>query len=95
MPVVSDMHKEDIKAAVRKRGKTMTGLSREAGLHDLTATLSLTRPIPRANRAIAAFLNMTVHDIWPSWYSPDGQRIRTAPLRTKPNRKTRRGHCEK
>ena len=72
---MGNMHREDIKAAVRKRGKDMCQLSAEAGLHRDTVGISLRRPIPAANTAIAKFLGKSLHEIWPQWYDKNGNRI--------------------
>ena len=72
-PVFSQ-HPEDIKAAVRKRGKTLTQLAREAGLTESACREALIRPMPAGNRAIANFLGCTVHDLWPLWFEEDGRR---------------------
>lgn len=68
-------HKEDIKAAVRKQGKTLTRLALDAGLAESTCRNALYRPTPSGNRAIAAFLGLSVHDLWPQWYAADGSRL--------------------
>ena len=73
LPVFS-LHPEDIKAAVRKRGKTLTQLAQDSGLWESACRLALIRPSPPGNRAIAAFLGCTVHDLWPQWFNPDGTR---------------------
>lgn len=72
-----EYHPEDIKAAVRKRGTTLAHLSREAGLCSAACSLSLRHPIPAANRAVAAFLGLALHQLWPQWYTPAGKRIRS------------------
>ncbi len=88
------MHREDIKAAVRKKGATLQQLSLQAGLEVKTASKSLMVPCPRANRAIAEFLGKSLHDLWPHWYSQNGERIRSqAPL--KRTRNTPRRHRQK
>ncbi len=61
-------HAEDIKGAVRKAGKTLADIARDAGLSDSSTRLALRQPVPRANEAIAVFLNENVEDIWPEWF---------------------------
>ena len=68
-------HKEDIKAAVRKRGVTLTQLALSAGLAESTCRNALIRPTPSGNRAIAAFLGLPLHELWPQWFGPDGSRL--------------------
>lgn len=70
-----NMHREDIKAAIRKTGKTLNELSLEAGLSGGTVGVSLLKPIPSANAAVANFLGKSLHEIWPQWYDRHGNRI--------------------
>lgn len=72
-------HKEDIKAEIRKRGETLISLARKKQLSRDAIALSLLKPLPRANKAIADLLGVSVHYLWPKWYDPDGKRI---PLRS-------------
>lgn len=44
-----DMHRADIIAAIRKRGKTLTQLSVEAGLHPRTLGNALERKYPKGD----------------------------------------------
>jgi len=69
-------HKEDIKAAIHKKGSTLAAISIEAGLSDAACANALTRPVPRANHAIAQFLNISPHDLWPFWFDKYGKRIK-------------------
>jgi len=68
-----DWHSEDIKAAIRKTGVTLSDLSREAGFCAGAAKCALLTPWPRMEAAIAARLGREPHEIWPSRYSPDGR----------------------
>lgn len=86
-------HREDIKAAIRKRGSTLADISTQAGLGRKSASYALVVPMPTANRAIAAFLGRTVHDLWPNWYDQSGERIIKAPI--KRSRNPRRRHRQK
>lgn len=73
---MADMHPEDIKAAVRKRGATLSDLAREHGVHKQGLALALrARVSARAETIIADFLEIPPAKIWPSRYGPDGQRI--------------------
>lgn len=87
-------HKEDIKAAIYKRGATLTQLASSASLGATTCNTALHRPIPRANRAIAEFLGVALCDLWPQWYDSEGMRIRIKP-KTKSTRKKPSRHCKK
>lgn len=70
-------HPEDIKAAVRKTGVTLSGLSLASGLSDSACRAALRRPIPAANAAIAKRLGMQLGDLWPRWYDDAGNRVRS------------------
>lgn len=63
-----DMHRADIIAAIRKRGKSLTQLSIEAGLHPRTLGNVLDRKYPRGEKIIADFIGSTPQEIWPSRY---------------------------
>ncbi len=90
------MHREDIKAKIRKRGKTLRELSREAGLCDNAVTLCLRKPQVKANFAVAKFLDMPVHEIWPEWYDRFGKRIYIRRFSSNNhNKKHPRRHCQK
>jgi Ner family transcriptional regulator len=68
-----DWHSEDIKAAIRKTGVTLSDLSRAAGFCAGAAKCALLTPWPRMEAAIAARLGRAPQEIWPSRYSPDGR----------------------
>ena len=87
-------HREDIKAEIRKRGSTLAEISEKAGLGRRSASYALVVPMPTANRAIAAFLDKPLHELWPRWYDQHGNRIRSrTPL--KRTRNTPRRHRQK
>ncbi|MBN4664211.1 helix-turn-helix domain-containing protein [Pandoraea nosoerga] len=69
-------HKEDIKAAIRKRGTTMNALARERGLPPSTVRNALGRPAFSGELAISQFLGVPAHELWPDRWTPDGRRIR-------------------
>lgn len=71
------MHKEDIKAAIRKLGKTLQQLSLDNDLHGSAVQCALRRPFPSADKAISDFIGVPLHNIWPDRYDADGQRIRS------------------
>lgn len=76
----SDWHPEDIKAAVRKTGTTLSALSRAAGLSVGAAKRALETPWPRAEAIIASRIGHRPQDIWPSRYDPTGLPIRGRPV---------------
>lgn len=63
-----NMHRADIIAAIRKRGKTLTQLSIEAGLHPRTLSNALDRKYPKGEKIISDFINVPVQEIWPERY---------------------------
>ncbi len=70
------MHPEDIKAAIRKAGWTLTELAGTIGVPKQVVSLALqARVNERAERAIADCIDMEPAAIWPSRYRRDGQRI--------------------
>lgn len=69
-----DWHPEDIKAVIRKRGATLTSVGLRHGIDVRLISLSLTYPHKAAEAAIANFLSVPAHVIWPSRYYDDGQR---------------------
>lgn len=65
-------HREDIKAAVRKRGITLTQLALDAGLSESICRKALHQPCYRGEQAISAFLQISARSLWPSRYNSDG-----------------------
>lgn len=64
----SDWHSADIIAALKKRGTTLSAVSRKAGLASTTLTNALVRHWPKGERLIAEALDVTPEKIWPSRY---------------------------
>jgi Ner family transcriptional regulator len=67
-PSKTDWHPADVLAALKKRGNTLSGLSRAHGYHATAAGKALKRPWPAIEALIAAELGLTPADIWPSRY---------------------------
>jgi Ner family transcriptional regulator len=65
-------HPEDIKAAVRKRGKTFTALAREHEVDPSTPRLAASRPCYTGEQIVAGFLGIPPQELWPDRYSEDG-----------------------
>lgn len=65
---IQDMHWEDIKSEVRKKGKSIAQLSREAGLNPDTMRNTGRSRLPKYQRVIANFLEKRPEEIWPSRY---------------------------
>lgn len=68
------MHEADVRALVWKKGGTFKTIAERSGLHRSTVSAACVRPQPSGNRAIASFLDKTVHELWPEWFDPQGNR---------------------
>lgn len=71
------MHREDIKAAVRKSGTTLKALALDAGLNESACRKALDVPSPRAEALIARCIRKSLHEIWPDRYDKYGGRLFT------------------
>lgn len=72
---MADMHPEDIKAAIRKRGSNLSALAFAADMNKQTLSLALTaRVSAKAEQVIANFIERPAAEIWPSRYGADGKR---------------------
>jgi len=67
-PLTSDWHPADVLAALKKRGKSLSGLSRANGYHATAAGKALKKPWPALEALIANELGLDPADIWPSRY---------------------------
>ena len=65
---LSGWHVEDVKAAIRKKGQTLSSLSRMHRLSDSYLRGTLIRHRPRGEAIIASFLGVHPWDIWPERY---------------------------
>lgn len=81
------MHREDIKAAIRKKGTTLLALSMNNDLSECAVRQALRKPVPRANKVISEFLGVPLHEIWPAWFDQQGQRIRSSSVSKNRTRK--------
>ena len=72
----ADWHPADVLAALKKRGKTLAGLSVQHGYHPTAAGKALKRPWPALEAIIAEALDVQPAVIWPSRYSADGSEPR-------------------
>ncbi|EMM6942566.1 TPA: helix-turn-helix domain-containing protein [Morganella morganii] len=68
MSKAQDWHPADIIAAIKKRGTSLSALSRNAGLRPSTLNNALARRWPKSEKIIADFLNVSPAEIWPSRY---------------------------
>jgi Ner family transcriptional regulator len=83
---MGNWHRQDILAAVRKRGTSLSSLSRSFGLHPGVLRVALDRKVPRYNQIIAEFLEKRRHDIWPEWYGPDDEPVQKTPYERRSER---------
>lgn len=71
-PAPQDWHRADIKAALEKRGFSLSKLSRLNGFARTACALALHQPWPKMERLIAGALNKQPREIWPTRYNEDG-----------------------
>ncbi len=67
------MNRHDIVAAIKKRGGSLRQLSLTNGYSADALRNVLTRPWPKAEAIVAAFLETPPQVIWPTRYHPDGR----------------------
>jgi Ner family transcriptional regulator len=84
---VDDWHPEDIKAAIRKTGITLSALSESAGYEGSAARKALLEPWAAVEALIASHLGLQPQQIWPSRYALDGspRRIRASSSHRSPD----------
>jgi Ner family transcriptional regulator len=75
-PKKVDWHPADVLAALKKRGKTLSGVSRAHGYHATAAGKALKKPWPAVEALIAAELGLTPEDIWPTRFGRSASRTR-------------------
>ncbi|WAD30716.1 helix-turn-helix domain-containing protein [Citrobacter braakii] len=63
-----DWHSADIIAALKKRGTSLSAVSRKSGLASSTLANALNRRWPKGERLIADALGIAPEQIWPSRY---------------------------
>ncbi|ECF3577741.1 helix-turn-helix domain-containing protein [Salmonella enterica] len=63
-----DWHSADIIATLKKRGTSLSAVSRKAGLASSTLANALVRHWPKGERLIADALGVAPEQIWPSRY---------------------------
>lgn len=63
-----DWHPADIIAALKKKGTTLTELSRQSGYAPSTLSNALARPWTKGEMIIANALGVEAKRIWPSRY---------------------------
>lgn len=85
-----DWHKEEIKAAIRMSGLTLSALSLMHGYRESAVKKALARPWPAVERIIADHLSVKPQEIWPSRYDANGHprrgRLLSPRKSSRPNR---------
>ena len=76
-------HPEDIKAAIRKTGITITALALANGLEGSSIRVAIRRRHRAGERLISAFLRIPPHELWPDRY-PAGTPIPRQHIRRRP-----------
>jgi Ner family transcriptional regulator len=71
---LSGWHAEDVKAAIRKKGLTLSALSKKHQYSESYLRGTLIRPRPRGEEIIARFLGVSPAEIWPDRYRAGGPR---------------------
>ncbi|WP_142849787.1 helix-turn-helix domain-containing protein [Telmatospirillum sp. J64-1] len=85
-----DMHPEDIKAELRKRGGSLKSLSESWGYRSRAViSIALRQPWPDVEAKIAETLGKHPAEVWPDRYNPDGTPKKGRP--SKANRNTQKG----
>ncbi len=82
-----DWHKSDLKAALEKRGWTLSKLDQANDLPGGTCSFALRKPHPKGEAVVSTALGIDPQVIWPSRYDADGTRKRPQPAdnyRTRP-----------
>lgn len=62
--------KHAIKAALYRKGQTLSGLAKESGLSEGSLSVALNTRFPAGERAISDFLQVPLHELWPDRYTP-------------------------
>lgn len=70
------MHPELIRAKIRMRGKTLTDVARLYNVSPKVVSLALQQPSLSGEKAIADFLNIPLHKLFPKRWTKEGKRIR-------------------
>lgn len=64
-----DWHRQDVLAAIRKKGISVAELARQNGYENPTTFYNVFKvPYPKVERIVAAFLELPPEEIWPSRY---------------------------
>lgn len=84
MPSSRKWDKHEIKAELARRGTSVASLARLYGISASSIRMTLDRkpPVTGADQAIADFLCVPLHELWPERYDDKGHRlVKLKPLR--------------
>lgn len=84
------MDRFDIKAEINRGGSSLSDIAQNAGLDPSACSQALIYPIPRANAAIAAHLNKSLHELWPRWFDEQGDLVPGVSSRIRKKRRSSR-----
>lgn len=65
-------HPADIRAAIAKRGASLASIARAHGVSPRATSKALQEPCYAGETAIALFLNVPAHHVWPGRYDGEG-----------------------
>lgn len=68
-------HREDIRAAIRKKDETLSSLARKNNIPESTMRNALSKPVKSAELVIASFLEKPLHELWPTRWDKNNKRI--------------------
>lgn len=88
-PAARGPHPEQLKAAIRMRGRTLAELSREHGYGSDAVRKALTRPWPAVEKIIADFLGTEPWELWPERYDARHEPLRVRKPATSSKRAAR------
>jgi Ner family transcriptional regulator len=69
----SGWHRADIVAAVHKKRMSLRQLAKRHGRGESSLRAALHSPRTPANRIIAEFLGVSLHELWPAWFDRNGR----------------------
>ena len=64
-----------IKAAIYRKGKTLSDLARDNGLPEPTLRSALIKPTKNAELVISQFLEVPLHELFPDRWTEESKRI--------------------
>lgn len=72
-PPAADINRHDLLAEIHKRGGSLRQLSLAHGYSPDALRTALSRPWPKAEAIIAAYLGVSPQSLWPTRYHADGR----------------------